>query len=139
MPGKNFIRIPSIFMAIGGVISVVVYLIFGLFISYAAIDTQENMGWLIVVVALVYTIFALLQFIAAAKGIKNCNRREAAGDLKKWGMILIIVSLIAGAVNLISSTLQGESVVSGLVSVILGMVFPILYIYGASLNEKAQL
>ena len=137
MPGKNFIKVPSIFLVIGGIISIVVYLILGLIIGYGTVDTAENMGWLIVAIAFVYTIFALLQFIAAVKGIRGCDKKEAAGDLKRWGVILVIVSLVAGIMNFISSVLQGGSVVSGLVSVIIGMVFPALYLYGASLNEKA--
>lgn len=137
MPGKNFIKIPSIFMAIGGAISIIVYLILGLFLSYATVNEGENMGWLVVALAVVYTVLSLLEFIAAAKGIKGCDKKEAAEELRKWGIVLLVVSFIAGVFNFISSILQGGSIVSGLISAILGLLFPILYIYGASLNQKA--
>lgn len=137
MPGKNFIRIPSILMAIGGAVSIVVYLIFGVFMTYGTLKEGESLGWLVVALAVVYTIFALLQFIAAAKGIRGCDRKEAAEDLKKWGTILLVVSVIAGAVNCYGSILQGVSVISGIVSAILSLVLPVLYLYGASLNQKS--
>lgn len=138
MPGKNFIRIPSIFMAVGGAISIVVYLILGLFLSYATISENEDKGWIVVVLAVAYTVFSLLEFIAAAKGIRGCDRQEASEDLKKWGVVLLVVSFIVGAVNFVSSIVQGGSVVSSLISAVMGLLFPILYIYGASLNQKAR-
>lgn len=137
MPGKNFIRIPSILMAIGGAVSIVVYLVFGVFMTYGILKEGESLGWIVVALAVVYTIFALLQFIAAAKGIRGCDRKEAAEDLKKWGTILLVVSVIAGVVNCYGSILQGVSVISGIVSAILSLVLPVLYLYGASLNQKS--
>lgn len=137
MPGKNFIKIPSILMAVGGAVSIVVYLIFGVILALGTLQEGESLGWLVVAVAAVYTVFALLQFIAAAKGIKGCDRKEAAEDLKKWGMILLVVSVIAGAVNCYSSIVQGSSAVSAVISAILSLVLPGLYLYGASLNQKS--
>ncbi len=137
MPGKNFIRIPSILMVVGGAVSIVVYLVFGVFLTYGTLKEGESLGWLVVALAAAYTIFALMQFIAAAKGIKGCDRKEAAKDLKKWGTILLIVSIIAGAVNCYASILQGGSVISGVVSAILSLVLPVLYLYGVSLNQKS--
>ncbi len=137
MSGKNFIRIASILMVIAGAVSIVVYLIFGVFLTYGTLKEGENLGWLVVALAAVYTIFALLQFIAAAKGIKGCDRKEAVDDLKKWGTILFVVSIIAGAANCYFSILQGGSVISSVVSAILSLVLPVLYLYGVSLNQKS--
>lgn len=137
MPGKNFIRIPSILMIAGGAVSVVVYLVFDVLLACGTLKEGESLGWLVVALAAVYTIFALLQFIAAAKGIKGCDRKEAAEDLKKWGVILLIISIIAGLFNCYASVSQGASVVSGVISAVFSLVLPVLYLYGASLNEKA--
>lgn len=137
MPGKNLIRIPSIFLAIEGLISIIVYLIFGLILSYGTIDTGEKMGWLVVAVDMIYTILALLQFIAAAKGIKNCDRPDAASELKERGIRLIMMALIAGALNLGYLIQQNGSLFSALISIFCSLIFPILYTYGAFLNENA--
>lgn len=137
MPGKALIKIPSILMAVGGAVSIVVYLIFGVILALGTLQEGESLGWLVVAVAAVYTVFALLQFIAAAKGIKGCDRKEAAEDLKKWGMILLVVSVIAGAVNCYYSIVQGGSAVSAVISAILSLVLPGLYLHGASLNQKS--
>lgn len=137
MPGKNFIRIPSILMAVAGAVSIVVYVIFGVFLTYGTLKEGESLGWLVVALAVVYTVFALLQFIAAAKGIRGCNRKEAAEDLKKWGTILLVVSIIAGVFNCYYSILQGGSVISSVVSAMFSLVLPVLYLYGVSLNQKS--
>lgn len=118
-------------------VSVVVYLVFDVLLACGTLKEGESLGWLVVALAAVYTIFALLQFIAAAKGIKGCGRKEAAEDLKKWGVILLIVSIIAGLFNCYASVSQGASVVSGVISAVFSLVLPVLYLYGASLNEKA--
>lgn len=137
MPGKNFIKIPSIFMVIGGAISIFTYLISGLLLSYGTIKTAQSQGWIVVALAAVYTLFSLLQFIAAAKGIRGCNRKEAADDLKKWGTILLIMSIIAGVINFVSAVMQGGSMISSFINVLFGLIFPVMYIHGASLNQKA--
>lgn len=136
MPGKNFIKIPSIFMAVSGVISILLYLVIDLILACGTLDTGEQLGWMVVAIAVIYTVFAVLEFHAAAKGIKYCNRAEKAAYLKKKGFLLILTSLIAGASNTIFSILQGDPAIPSLTSAILGLFFPLLYTYGASLNEK---
>lgn len=137
MPGKGFIKVTSVLFIIGAIISVIVYTIAGLFLGYATVKTGEGMGWIFVVVCLFYTLLAVLQLIASAKGIKGCNDKNAAPDLKRWGYILIVVALISGIVNLVQTTLSGKSIAIGALSVLIGLLLPILYVYGATLNEKA--
>lgn len=136
MPGKNYIKVTSILLILSAIIAVIVYPIAGLFLSYATIDTGENLGWIIVVICLLYTIAAVLQLTAGIKGVKGCNNKKAAPDLKKWGKIVLIISLIAGVVNFINAILQQESIVIGVISILLSLAIPILYIHGASLNEE---
>ena len=137
MPGKNFIKIPSIFMAVSGVISIVLYLVIDLILACGTIDTGEPLGWMVVAIAVIYAVFAVLEFHAAAIGIKYCGCAEKAAFLKKKGFLLILASLIAGASNTIFAILQGDPAIPALTSAVLGLFFPLLYTYGASLNEKA--
>lgn len=123
-------------MAVSGVISILLYLVIDLILACGTLDTGEQLGWMVVAIAVIYTVFAVLEFHAAAKGIKYCNRAEKAAYLKKKGFLLILASLIAGASNTIFSILQGDPAIPSLTSAILGLFFPLLYTYGASLNEK---
>lgn len=137
MPGKNYIKVTSILFVIGAAISIVIYTVSGLLLGYAAADTGEKLGWIIVVMCLFYTLLSVLQFIASVKGIKGCSSKEAAPSLKRWGYLLIAITLLSGITNFAQAILNGQSVISSAVSVLFGLILPALYIYGASLNEKA--
>ena len=137
MPGKNYIKVTSILMLISAIIAVIVYPIAGLLLGYATVDTHENMGWLIVVICILYTIASVLQLIASVKGIKGCNIKEAADDLRKWGMVVLIIAVIVGVLNCISTIMQSGNIVTGIVSILVSMILPVLYIYGTTLNKRS--
>lgn len=137
MPGKGYVKVASVLLIISAVLSFIVYPVAGLMLGYATMKTGENLGWIFVVVCLLYTVAAILQLMAGVKGMKGCNIKESAGDLKKWGKVVLAISIIAAVVNVINSILKQDSLVQSIVGVLLGFVIPVLYIYGASLNEKA--
>ena len=138
MPGKYFIKISSILFIISAVMSILTYSISGLPFILVTKDMQEIMGWVFICVCALYTFFAGIQLIAGVKGIKGCERKDAALDLKKWGFIFIGISLLSGIINLIYCIFVKEGVPSAAVSIAVGLILPLLYIYGASLNAKAS-
>lgn len=137
MPGKNYIKVTSILFIISAIIGIIVYLFAGLLFGYASVDTGEQYGWLFVAVSVLYTILSILQLVAGVKGVKGCNVKEAAADLKKWGKILLVIAVFSGIVNFVQSILNGQSVPYAILSLLLGFVLPYLYLRGASLNEDA--
>lgn len=124
-------------MAIGAIVSIIVYPIAGLLFEYATVETGEKLGMIFVAICLLYTVLSILQLIACIKGVKGCNNKSAAPDLKKWGKILIIVSLVSGIASFVNSLTSGQAVVSSAIGILISLLLPILYTYGASLNEKA--
>ena len=137
MPGKNYIKVTSILFIIGAVISIILYPVAGLLFGYATVETGESLGWIFVVVCLFYFLLAVLELIACVKGLNGCNDKNAAADLKKWGKILVVIALITGIIAAIHSVLMDQSIVYGVLSLILGLLLPALYTHGAYLNEKA--
>lgn len=137
MPGKGYIKFTSVLLIISAVLAVIIYPIAGLLLEYATVDTGEEMGWLFVVICLLYTVAAILQLIAGVKGVQGCDDKAAASDLKKWGEIVLVIAAIAGIVNFVSYIIGHQSVLPSILAVLLGLVFPAIYIYGASLNERA--
>lgn len=138
MPGKYFIKISSILFIISAAMSILTYSISGLSFILVTKDMQENMGWIFVCVCALYTFFAGIQLIAGVKGIKGCDQKEAALDLKKWGVIFIGISLLSGIINLIYCIYTKEDVSSAAMNIAIGLVLPLLYIYGASLNARVS-
>lgn len=137
MPGKGYVKVASVLLIISAVLSFIVYPVAGLLLGYATMETGENLGWIFVVVCLLYTVAAILQLMAGVKGMKGCNTKESTGDLKKWGKVVLVISIIAAIVNAVNSILKQDSLAISIVSILLSFVIPGLYIYGASLNEKA--
>lgn len=137
MPGKTLIKVPSILMLIGGVVGLVMYLGAGLLLGYATESTDESMGWILVAVALAWSVVAILQIIAAIKGIKGCDNKQMAPSLKKWGITLIVLAAIAGVANYLSSTMSGEPIGTAAINIAVGFVLPIFYTWGAVKNENA--
>ena len=137
MPGKSYIKIASVLLIISSILCFIVYTIAGILLGYATVKTELNLGWLFVVICLLYTVAAVLQMIAGVKGVKGCYLKEAAPSLKKWGKVVLAISIIAALSNLIDSVLQGDSIAVSVLSILISFVVPALYIYGTSLNEKA--
>lgn len=138
MPGENYIKVSSVLFVVGAVLSIIIYPFAGLSLGYAAAITGKSLGWLFVVACVFYTILAILQLIASVKGIRGCCEKEEAADLKKWGKILILFSLVSSVFGVAQSILNDQSLVYSILGLLFGLVFPGLYIYGASLNEKYE-
>ena len=137
MPGKNYIKVSSILLIIASIGAVILYPIAGLLLQYATIKTGLEMGEVFIVICVLYTVAAVLQLIAGVKGVKGCNDKSAASSLKTWGKVILVVAVLAGVVNIIRDALTMASMWESVAGVLLGLVLPALYIYGASLNEKA--
>lgn len=137
MPGKNYIKVASVLLVIGAVISIIIYPIAGLLLEYATVKTGESLGWLFVAVCVFYSVLAVLQLIASVKGIKCCNDKDASSGLKKWGWILLVISLISGIASFVQTVLNDGSIITSAVGILIGLILPALFIHGAALNENA--
>ena len=133
-PGKNLIKVPSVIMLIGGLISIITSLD-GL--SRAAFyDSVLPIGisW-----GIVYTYFLLgsiYQIFYSVNGIKHCNILEKASKLRTLAIIGIVVASVTMVMNMIALSALGEYG-SALMS-FFGLTLPIIFLSGANKNVNAH-
>lgn len=72
----------------------------------------------------------IIQLIAGINGVKHCNKPENAKKCITWGIIVIALAVISNVLEVIGG---GEF---NVLSFVLGLIVPGLYIYGAFLNHK---
>lgn len=72
----------------------------------------------------------IIQLIAGINGVKHCDKPENAKKCITWGFIVIALSVISNVLQVIGG---GEF---NVLSFVIGLIVPGLYIYGAFLNHK---
>lgn len=128
MKGKGFLKVTGILMIIGGGIGIIVGLIAVL--GVAAIAALGASSALLTVAAIFSLVSAIVQLIAGIIGVKNCQNPAAAQKCIIWGAIVAALSVLGTVLTVAGG---GEFSV---VSLLLGLVLPALYIVGAVQNGK---
>ena len=72
----------------------------------------------------------IIQLIAGINGVKHCNKPENAKKCITWGIIVIALAVISNVLEVIGG---GKF---NVLSFVIGLIVPVLYIYGAFLNHK---
>ncbi len=132
MKGKNFLKVTGILMIIGGAISAIVGLIalIGTLALSSLLTGSGLLGWMII-----GSVFCLLsgvaELIAGIFGVSHCEKPEKAHTCLLWGCIVVGLCVLGNIFNVIG----GSSV--SIVSLLLGLVIPALYIYGAVQNKNS--
>ena len=118
-------------MIIGGGISIILSIIAVLGVAALVYisDGEASSAMLYASVALM-VVSAVAQLVAGIIGVVNCKKPEKAGVCMAWG-IIVAVLCIAGT---ILNSAGGGSF--SILSLVLGLVLPILYIIVAVFNKK---
>lgn len=129
--GSGFLKVTGILMIIGGGISIILSIIAVLGVAALVYisDGEASSAMLYASVALM-VVSAVSQLVAGIIGVVNCKKPEKAGVCMAWG-IIVAVLCIAGT---ILNSAGGGSF--SILSLVLGLVLPILYIIGAVFNKK---
>ena len=133
MKGHKFLMVTGILMIIGAVFSIIAGVIFGglgaVVAGFGGASGLTFSYWM----ALLLTLGGgICEMIAGIKGVKHSKRSENAKDLIKWGVIAAAFSVLGIVMNLVN----GEEF--SILNVLTGVAIPVLYIYGAVLNSKAD-
>ncbi len=128
--GTGFLKVTGILMIIFGSIMLVITL---LGISALVYLDSQLMGIMsletLYVAAVLSLIGAVVQFVAGIVGVKNCRNPQKAGLCLGFGIATAVIST-AGA---LLAPLAGSEI--NFVSIIFGLVLPILFILGAIKNK----
>lgn len=147
--GSVMILVVSIIMIIGSAFGLIASLITGAAGSYVKTamtdaDIQsalaqsglqvpaDKLSQALMIITILSVISAIIELICAILGIVNRNKVEKAGLLIVLGIVMIVVALVANLVPVF----MWKAVISA-VSVIVGLVLPVLYLIGAFLNKNS--
>lgn len=133
MKGKNTLKIAGVLMIIGGVIGFILALLalLGAIAMGHVLENTVPLG-LIYLTGILTMICAVVEFIAGIVGVKNCARPENARTCIVWGGIVLALSLVSIVVSMIVNAKVD------LISIVLSLVVPLLYFYGAIQNQNGM-
>lgn len=130
MKGSKFLKVTGILMIVFGALALILSIVAAIGLAaLAALDLNTWQYTLAVILMLVGSIFEL---IAGIVGVKNCNKPEKAGTCMVWGIIVIALSVLSNVL-----TLVGNPDNFSIVTLLTGLVIPVLYLIGAVMNKKS--
>ncbi|MDD3339814.1 MAG: hypothetical protein PHS82_13275 [Lachnospiraceae bacterium] len=137
--GKNFLKVTGIIMIVFGAIGALSTLISfaGLSVlmqTYAALGMDTSM---IVPGLIISAIGGVLQLAAGIIGVVHARKPEKAMLCIIFGVLLVILQIVSGVTSLLVVNAQGSSIVTTIISMIIGLILPVLFIYGGILNKQS--
>lgn len=127
--GSGFLKVTGILMIIGASVSIIMSIIVAIGVAALAVIGSAR-GMLYASTALMI-VSAAAEMVTGILGVVNCKKPEKAKTCIAWG-IIVAVLCVAGTVLSVAG--DGDF---NIVSLLIGLVLPVLYIIGASLNAKA--
>lgn len=131
--GSKMLKVSSILLIIGGAISIVVGIIAiaGVGAVHALLGEGDGLGILYAISGLALA-SGILSLVAGIIGMGAVKHPEKAGRCIVWGAIVAILTVVGQVLNLTS----GEKI--DLVSIVIGLLLPVVYIIGANQVKKAN-
>lgn len=134
-PGKGFLKVVGILLIVFGAIGIILSVITLIGGGVAAAYLDADIGAMVIVTGIISLLGALLNLVSGIFGVKFC----AAIDKAK---LLMIFAIAMGAVQVIAfifNLLLAQAIVTGIISLIIGLVLPALFLIGALKNKQAAL
>ena len=129
--GTGFLKVTGILMIIGGGISIIMGIIAALGVAVVAyVSDGKASSTLLYASVLLVIASAIAQLVAGIIGVVNCRKPEKAMSCIVCGVIVAVLSIAGSILN----SVGGGSF--SVLSLILGLVLPVLYIIGAVFNKK---
>lgn len=130
--GAGFLKVTGILMIIGGVFAIILSIIAILGIAALTyLSNGEISSVLLYASGALMLVSSVAELVAGIIGVKNCKKPEKAGTCIDWGIVVAVLCIAGTILNSIGG---GEFSVLSLVT---GLVLPVLYIIGAFKNKHA--
>lgn len=131
MKGNKFLMVTGILMIIGGAFGIIAGIVAILGVSgLAALAGSATGTGMLYLASFLCLASGIVQLIAGVMGVKNCEKPEMAQKCIVWGAIVAALSVLGNILNVVA----GSSF--NVTSLLIGLILPALYIYGAYLNKK---
>lgn len=126
--GATMLKVTGILMIIGGAIALIVSILAIAGIAYLS-DGTSYLGLLYVSCALM-AICSAIELVTGILGVANCKKPEKAKTCLVWGIVVAVLAVL----GIISNAIGGGDFSA--MSVVTGLVLPVLYIIGAAQNKQ---
>ena len=127
--GSKFLKVTGILMIIFGAIALVTSIIAILGLGVLeALGLPMGLLWASGIIALVGSV---AEFVAGIIGVINWNKPDKANTCIGWGIAVALMCIVSNVLTLI-----GYPESFSVLSVISGLVVPVLYLIGAFQNKK---
>lgn len=130
--GSGFLKVTGILMIIGGALGIILGIVALIGVSaFAYLAEGEISTGLLYTAGIITLLSAIVQFIAGIIGVKNCKRVEKAQTCIVWGILVILFSVVGSVLTVVGGSAFPTF------SFLVGLIVPVLYIFGALKNKKA--
>ncbi len=129
--GKALLKVTGVLLVIEGIIGIISYGLLTLILGAGTLISKPEGGVTVTVIAILYTLAAVVSLIAGILGFKNASNKDAAVKCLVWGVINLALTFAAGVWSLVG---EGFTVAHVLYTCI-GFIIPSLYIAGAYVNK----
>lgn len=126
--GAGFLKVTGILMIIGGGISLIVAI--AALLGIAALAVLGASSALLYAAGILALASAVAELVTGILGVVNANRPEKAGLCMAWGIVVAALCVL----GCILTVAGGDSF--PVLSLILGLVLPVLFIIGAAQNKQ---
>ena len=131
MKGQKFLKVTGILMIIGAALSILFGVIIGgVGVLVAKVPGASTLSCALYLGLATTLVGGIIELIAGINGVKHCNKPENAKKCITWGIIVIALAVISSVLKVIG----GDKF--DVLSFVIGLIIPGLYIYGAFLNHK---
>lgn len=126
--GAGFLKVTGILMIIGGGISLVTAIV--ALLGIAALAVLGASSALLYAAGILALASAVAELVTGILGVVNANRPEKAGLCMAWGIVVAALCVL----GCILTVAGGDGF--PVLSLILGLVLPVLFIIGAAQNKQ---
>lgn len=129
--GKTLLKVVSILLIIGAVVTFILSLISILGGSAVAAGADEFTGGLIIILAVISILLGVLQLITGIVGVKNAGNadKESIKKCQTWGIVITVVAVINIGLVLVMNQFT--------VSSLFALLLPVLFLVGVNMNKQS--